>query len=138
MNNNSKTSYNDNYSEFLNEYKSKSETKKIWITEKLGFVDKIIVSIQNESEEPLRGELNIPRQIISNGDLDTSQKVVYSIKQLNDVFGKQKISPDLLTKMSAFKRIINLYIDIAKYTADETIAKETINLGNTVESLLQK
>lgn len=138
MDNINKTAYNDNYSAFLNEYKSKSESKKVWINDKLSFVDKIIVSIQNEADEPLKTELDSPRQIIANTDIDLSQKVIFSIKQLNEIFAKQQVSADLLAKMSAFKRIINVYIDIAKYTSDEAIARETINLGNTIESQLAK
>ncbi len=134
MEKNNKSSYNDNYSAFLNEYNSRSEGKTTWINEKLGFVDRIIDSIQTTSEDPLKTDLDIPRQILANKELDASQKVIYSIKQLNDICGKQKVSADMLNKMSAFKRIINLYIDIAKYTSDETIARETVSLGRTVES----
>ncbi len=138
MENNSKTSYNDNYSEFLNEFNNKSEFKKNWINEKLSIIDKLIFSIQNETVEPLKQELNISHQIINNSDLESSQKVIYSIKQLNDTFNKERVSTDLLNKMSAFKRIINVYIDIAKFTSDETIARETINLGKTIENLLSQ
>lgn len=137
-NNSNKQSYNDNFSEFLNEYKNKTENKKQWVDDSLNIVDKTIESIQNEAPAKLKTNLNIPRQTIRNADIDSNQKVVFSIRELSDIFSKEEIPTDLLTKMSAFKRILNIYINIAKFTSDEIIAKEVINLGSVLENKFPK
>ncbi|HLA56578.1 MAG TPA: hypothetical protein VK623_10780 [Flavobacterium sp.] len=130
METNKKTSFNDNFSDFLNEYNDQSG-KKEWIGNKLGIIDKQLDDL-GKADDEVKDAINVTRDVLSNDALDPSQKVIISIKGINDFITKQDPDPKDIMMTNALRTIISTYIDIARYTSDEVIAREVVNLGNNL------
>lgn len=125
-----KVNYNDNYSEFLSEFNTKSQSKIDWVNDKLLVINKAVESIPENSK--LKQEFSYLTTLISNSNLDVSEKVIISLKQFTNTINNEDID-ELNKNLNFLKIIIGLYIDIAKITSNESIAKEIINFGNSLE-----